>query len=171
MKSETQGRPELKQLAGLLENMSVAMLTNVDAEGALSSRPMSPLQMDADAALWFFTDLRSAKVESLRVVNLSFSDPARGTYVSLCGRGEISVDREHIERLWTPLARPWFPDGPDSSDLALLKFVPSAAEYWDAPNSRMVRLFALAASVVAGRPIGMGEHGTLAARPALAHLS
>jgi general stress protein 26 len=171
MKIETQSRPELIQLAGLLENMSVAMLTNIDADGALATRPMSALQMDVDGALWFFTDLRSAKVESLRAVNLSFSDPVHGTYVSLSGRGEISVDREHIERLWTPLARPWFPDGPLCGDIALLKVVPGTAEYWDAPNSRMVRLFAMAASMVARRPIGMGEHGTLAARPALAHQS
>ncbi len=28
-------------------------------------------------------------------------------------------------------------------------------------NSKMVRMFAMAASVVAGKPIGMGDHDTL----------
>lgn len=43
-----------------------------------------------------------------------------------------------IERLWSPSARPRFPDSPDSPDLALLKFVPHPADQSDAPNSKRV---------------------------------
>lgn len=161
MKIETQTSAEMAELCKLIEPVSVAMLSNIDADGALVSRPMAALEVDAAGAVWFFVDLRSSRVEFLRVVNLSFVDAARGTYVSLSGRGEIRSDHSHIEKLWTPLAKPWFPDGPDSTNLALLKFVPHTAEYWDAPNSRMVRLFAMAASVVAGKPIGMGDHAKL----------
>lgn len=71
------------------------------------------------------------------------------------------IDRERIESLWTEFARPWFPDGVDSFNLALLKLVPHRAEFWDAYHSKMVRLFARTASMAAARPIGMGEHGTL----------
>jgi general stress protein 26 len=157
MKIETQTTAELRQLAELLEDFSVAMLTTQDSQGALTSRPMAPLEMDSYGVLWFFTDLNSAKVEQLRVANLAFVDPARSSYVSVVGHGEIDNNRENIERLWTPMARPWFADGPESTHLALLRFVPSRAEYWDAPNSKMVRLFALVASVVAGKPVGVGE--------------
>ena len=124
----------------------------------MASRPMSPLEMDASGAIWLFTDLRSAKVEHLRVVNLAFSDEAGARYVSVSGRGEIETDRARIERLWTPFAKPWFPEGSGSTNLALLKVVPDSVEYWDAPNSKMVRMFAMAASVLAGQPIGLGEH-------------
>ena len=163
MKTEVQTSTELTQLCKLIENISVAMLTTHEDDGSLVSRPMSPLQMDGDGALWFFTELRSAKVEHLRVINLSFADPDKSTYVSVSGRGEIHADPARIKRLWTPFVRPWFPDGPDSKNLALLKFVPDAAEYWDAPHSKMVRMFAMAASVAAGKPIGLGEHGSFAA--------
>lgn len=161
MKIVTQTRPDLAQVAELIKDIPAAMLCNVEADGDLASRPMSALEMDADGAIWFFTDLRSAKVERLRVVNLSFSDSAHGTYVSLSGRGEIDTDRGRIERLWTPMAKPWFPDGPTSRDLALLKFVPDAADYWDGPNSKMVRAFGVIASVIAGKPIAMGTQGAL----------
>jgi general stress protein 26 len=57
-------------------------------------------------------------------------------------------------------AKPWFPEGPDSPNLALLKFIPDAADYWDAPNSVMVRAFGAVASIVAGKPVAMGEHGS-----------
>jgi general stress protein 26 len=160
MKTQTQTTPALAHVAELIENIPIAMMTNLDADGALAGRPMAALEMDAGGAIWFFTNLESAKVEHLHAVNLSFTDQAHGTYVSLSGRGEIDTDRRRIARLWTAMAKPWFPDGPESPMLALLKFVPDAADYWDAPNSRMVRAFGMLASVVAGKPIAMGEHGS-----------
>ena len=163
MKTEIQSNPDLAKLCKLIENMAAGMLTSLDEEGALVGRPMAPLEMDRHGALWFFTDLHSGKVERLRALNLAFTDPSRGTYVSLSGRGEIHTERARIDRLWTTFARPWFPAGPDSPNLALLKFAPETAEYWDAPHSKMVRLFAMAASVAAGKPLGLGEHETLTA--------
>lgn len=160
MKIETQTSADLAHIAQMIEGIHIAMLTTIESDGALASRPMAPLEMDAQGALWFFTDLRSAKVEHLKVANLTFTDTTRGTYVSLSGRGDIEHDRAHIESLWTPMAKPWFPDGPTSTALALLKFVPNVADYWDASNSRMVRAFSLIASAVTGKPIAMGEHGT-----------
>ena len=161
MKIQVQASPELTKLCNLIADMSVAMLTTFNAAGALASRPMAPLEMDSDGALWFFTDLRSAKVQDLRNLNLSFSDSGHASYVSISGHGEINTERARIERLWTALARPWFPEGPDSEHLGLLKFIPEEAEYWDAPHSGMVRMFAMAASVVAGKPLAMGEHDNL----------
>jgi general stress protein 26 len=160
MKTEAQTSAELGHVARLIEHIPIAMLTTVEADGALASRPMAALEMDAQGALWFYTDLRSSKVEHLRVANLSFTDTAHGTYVSLSGRGEIDTDRGRKERLWTAFAKPWFPDGPDAPTLALLKFVPDAADYWDAPSSRMVRAFGVLASVLTGKPVGLGEQGS-----------
>ena len=151
MKTEIQASADLALLCKLIENLSVAMMTHLDADGALVSRPMVPLEMDRTGALWFFTELRSTKTEHLRVVNLCFADPARVTYVSLSGRGEIHADHARIKRMWTPFDKLWFPDGPDSTNLALLKFVPDVAEYWDAPHSKMVQMFAMAVSVPARR--------------------
>lgn len=160
MKTETQANADLGHIAKLIEGIPVAMLTTVEADGGLASRPMAALEMDASGAIWFFTDLRSSKLEHLHVANLGFTDLAHGTYVSLSGRGVIDTDRARMARLWTAFARPWFPDGPDSPNLALLKFMPDAADYWDAPNSKMVRAFGVTASMVAGKPVAMGEHGS-----------
>ena len=161
MKIEPQPTPDLVRLGALIADMPVAMLTSNGDDGALVSCPMKALEMDAEGALWFFTDLRSDLAERLRVVNLSFVDDARGTYVSLSGRGEIAKDAARIERLWTLFDRASFPDGRASRHLALLKVVPEKAEFWDAPNSRTVRLLALAASAVARTPIGQADHAVL----------
>ena len=161
MKIEPQQSNELAQLSKLVEGISVVMMTTVDDLDALVSRPMSPIEMDGQGAIWFFTDLRSEKIEHLRVVNLAFTDPDKSIYVSISGRGEVHAEQARIDELWTAFARPWFPDGKESTNIALLKFVPDSAEYWDAPHSKMVRMFAMAASMVASKPIGMGEHDTL----------
>ena len=161
MKIETQNSPELTQLSKLIDGISVAMMTTQSDVDSLVSRPMSPLEMDSHGAIWFFTDLRSEKIEHLRLVNLSFTDADKAIYVSISGRGEVHAEQARIDELWTAFARPWFPDGKDSSNIALLKFVPDSAEYWDAPHSKMVRMFAMAASIVVSKPIGIGDHSTL----------
>lgn len=158
MKTEVQSSPELTRLSKLIENIPVAMMSTLDTDGSLVSRPMTALLMDALGALWFFTDLRSAKLDQLHAVNLAFAHSSDATYVSLSGHVEVSTDAARIQELWSPAAKPWFPEGTDSAHLGLLRFVPRAAEYWDAPSCKMVRMFAIVASIVAGRPVAMGEH-------------
>lgn len=156
MKTEPQARSELAHIATLIENIPVAMMTTTETDGGLRSRPMTVLRMDADGALWFFTDRQSATASQLGAANLSFGEASTQTYVSLSGRSEIDIEREHMEALWTPQARAWFPEGPDSAALVLLKFSPDRADYWDADERRMVRQVGL---IVAGSGVEPGEHG------------
>jgi general stress protein 26 len=161
MKTHAQPNAASSQLCDMVKDLSVAMLTTLNPDGELVSRPMSALEMDDDGAFWFFTDAKSGKVEQLERLNLSFCSTSKGTYVSISGSGEIVVDQARNEALWTAFARPWFPEGAKSADLVLIKVTPDAAEYWDAPGSKMVGLFAMAVSAVAGKPIGLGEHEKL----------
>ena len=161
MKIHTQQSPQFIKLGELIEDITVTMLTTASKTGDLECRPMSPQEMDSEGAIWFLTACDSEKTKHLDHVNLSFTHPSRGTYVSLSGHGSISTNRAHIHRLWSAFAKPWFPDGPDAPNVVLFKFIPTGAEYWDAPHSSTVRLFAMAASIIAGKPVGMGEHATL----------
>jgi general stress protein 26 len=161
MKTTNQTNPDLQKLCDLIQDMSICMLTTIDVDHALVSRPMAVLEMDSDGVLWFFTNMNSEKTTALSAMNLTFTNESNGTYISLSGCGEINSEVKNIERLWTFFAKPWFPEGVDSTNLVLLKFLPNTAEYWDAPQSKMVRIFAMAASIIAGKPIGLGEHDTL----------
>jgi general stress protein 26 len=106
MKLETQSSAKLTQLAELIKDISVAMLTTEHDSGLMTSRPMSPLLMDTDGAIWFFTDRTSAKTQHLDAMNLSFVDPSDATYVSISGTGRVVDDRGKIESLWSAFARP-----------------------------------------------------------------
>lgn len=161
MKVKDQQTIELTQLGELIKEARVCMLTTVDEENLMVSRPMSPQEMSEQGAIWFLTDPNTNKMQHLQLMNLAFSNEAESTYVSISGHGEVVSDRARIESLWSPFARPWFPDGIESANLALLKFVPHVAEYWDAPDSKMVRMFATVLSIAAAKPIGMGDHGNL----------
>jgi len=163
MKIESQSNPELSSLAELIEDFTIAMLTNADASGALVSHPMTPLEMDAEGAIWFFTDSRYTVGEHLTEVNLSFAKADTATFVSLAGHAELIRDPERSADLWTSSAKPWFPAGPSDTNLRLLKFVPATAQYWDAPNSKAVRAFAMAASIAASKPMGLGKTKTVTA--------
>lgn len=163
MKIEKQGNPDLASLAELIKDFTIAMLTNADAAGALVSHPMTPLAMDHQGAIWFFTDSRYTLDADLQAVNLSFANADTSTFVSMAGSARLIRDQSHIEELWTSFAKPWFPAGPSDPNLTLLKFVPETAQYWDAPNSKSVRAFAMAASIAASKPVGMGKTETLTA--------
>jgi general stress protein 26 len=166
MKTSNHPTEEMRELAQLIDGQRIAMLTTLSADGELESRPMTVVDYDADGRLWLFFEhdpQDGAARERHRRVNLSFSNETNSTFVSLPGRGEIVQDLQTKQAFWGPALKPWFPDGPESPRLALLKITPERAEYWTAPHSRLVRRLALALSVVAGRPVGLGEHGVLRA--------
>ena len=161
MKIQTQLTEERQKLGELIEDFDIGMLTFMNENGLLISQPMGPIEIDRTGVIWFFTDRTSEKVDHLETLNLAFSGEPDGVYVSLSGHGEIEVNPARQQALWSPFVKPWFPEGPDSPSLCLLKFVPHMAEYWDAPHSKVVRLFAMAASIAAAKPIGLGEHARL----------
>lgn len=140
MKTEKQNSEERAELCRLIQNLTITMMTTANRDGGLSTRPMSPLLLDAYGDLWFFTDVRSEKAKHLDAINLGFIDSSRATYVSLSGYGILHNERSYIDRLWTPFAKPWFAEGPESPNLVLLKFVMQSAEYWNSSQSRMVAL-------------------------------
>jgi general stress protein 26 len=143
MSRHTEIRAEIKELRKLLEGIRVAMLTSLDEQGHLHSRPMWTQEMDDSGELWFFTSKSSHKVSEVtrdEAVCLSYADPTRDRYVSVTGRAELVFDSEKISELWSPAYKAWFPDGLDDPELSLIRVQVSRAEYWDRPGGRLLQL-------------------------------
>jgi len=154
----------IDRLDDLIDGERLAMLTRWTPDGQLHSKPMTVLQHDAGGAFWFYIQSDPAHSDAdaqYRQVNLAFSNPDKGRHVSLAGQGRVVRDRALIHSLWTAAAKPWFPEGPDAPDLALLEIIPSHAQYWDGPSNMVTRVLAMAASIAAGKPIGLGDHGEI----------
>jgi general stress protein 26 len=152
---------DVQKLAEMIKGIRVAMLTTVETDGSLHSRPMATMERDFDGTLWFFTDIHSAKVDEVqhdRHVNLSYAKPGDQQYVSVSGRATVVRDRSKMEELWSPIHKAWFPEGLDDPGIALLRVEVEKAEYWDSPSSTAVRLFGLAKALATGKRYG--EEGT-----------
>ncbi|HEV2846657.1 MAG TPA: pyridoxamine 5'-phosphate oxidase family protein [Thermoanaerobaculia bacterium] len=146
-------RSDVEKLRDLIKGISFAMLTTVDEDGSLRSRPMQTQEAEFNGELWFFTSASSAKVDEVQSdqrVNVSYSDPDDNRYVSLSGTASLVRDREKIKELWKPVLKAWFPDGLEDPDLALLRVKVEKAEYWDSPSSKMVQLFGFLKALATG---------------------
>ena len=151
-------------LKSLVAGIEYAMLTSHARDGALDSRPVQVLQIDADAVFWFFTNVASDKVDEIRgdpQVNLAFADIARKRFVSVAGNAQFIVDQAKIDELWTPAQMIFFPLGRDDPSLALLKVVPDSARYWDGNESALGMLLKFGKAVLHGEPSDLGASGRL----------
>jgi general stress protein 26 len=157
-------RDDVEKLAELIGDVKVAMLTTVDEDGSLHSRPMWTQQEEFDGQLWFFTAASSHKVREVERehrVNLGYADPENDRYISVSGRATLIRDRSKIEDLWNPLYKAWFPMGLADPDLALLRVEVDKAEYWDTPPGRLVKLVGFAKALLTGKAYEPGAHGTV----------
>ena len=154
METQQQKDSGLVKIKKMVEAIRIAMMTTVDEQHNLVSRPMACMQMDADGTLWFFTKKSSPKIGQVQdndnKVNLSFANAPDSDFVSISGTAAEFDDRTKINEFWSDRAKPWFPKGKDDPELTLLKVHTDLAEYWDSNDSRLVRLFEMARAVVTG---------------------
>src|SRR5688572_24849621 len=155
MKTAQAREDDLQKVRELVKDIDFCMLTTVDENGDLHSRPMSVNgDIDPDGELWFFTAASSHKVseiEKLPKVNVSFADPENQNYVSITGTAQLVRDREKIDELWKPEFKMWFPEGKDDPDIALLRINLEKAEYWDSPSSTVGYALRFVSSLVTGK--------------------
>jgi general stress protein 26 len=164
MEQSTYRQQQLSKLGELIRDIRVAMLTTIDEDGSLRSRPMAAPQVAFEGELWFFTGSDAPKVEEAQQchqVNVSFADPAQQCYVSISGTATLVRNRQKMGELWSPWLRTWFPHGLDEPNLALLKVEVEKAEYWDAPASTMVQLYGVVKATLTGKAPQAGEHAKL----------
>lgn len=149
------------EVARLIRDIRVALLTTLDRDGRLHTRPVQTLQADTDRTLWFFTDWSTPKVDELRHdirVSLGYADPAAHRYVAVSGSGRLFRDLQKATELWSIEQRAYYPNGPGDERLALLRVDIERAEYWIAPG-RLSYLIAAAKAAVTGTPAGViGEN-------------
>lgn len=150
---------ELDKLNDLLKKFRFAMLTTRAAEGDLHAHPLTVQETESDGDLWFIVGTHASAVEHVRrdpKVGLSFSSD--GLWLSLAGEAEVVEDRAKLEDLWSTSVEAWFPDGPASPGVTLLKVSALSGEYWGSAGGRIATAVALVTSKVTGeRPRGENE--------------
>ena len=150
----------MKKLTELVKDISIAMLTTVEADGSLHSRPMGTQDMQ-DGNLWFFLKDDSRKAREVGKdsrVNVSYVNSS--TWVSVSGTATIVRDQAKIDELWKESLKAWFPQGKAEPHLALMKVEMQEGEYWDVTSSSMIQLFSYMKSKLTGQTgeSEMSEH-------------
>ena len=120
------------------------MLSTVDHDGTISSRPMATQDEPFNGTIWFLTRSSSDKiheVEGDHHVTLNYADPSDSKYIALKGKASVSHDRNKIKQLWNPMYKAWFPKGEDDPDIAVLKVEITEGDYWEANSSKIIMGF------------------------------
>ncbi|WP_028281341.1 pyridoxamine 5'-phosphate oxidase family protein [Arthrobacter sp. H5] len=141
----------MKEIHKILKDADIAVLTTVNMQGQLVSRPLAVQNTEFDGDLWFFTDDPSPKTDEVRSnpqVNVSVSS-GKG-YLSVTGTASVTKDRAKIDELWSASVEPWFENGKDDPSVALIKVDADTAEYWSLDSPRVVAAFKIAKGLVTG---------------------
>ncbi|GAB2696676.1 general stress protein 26 [Microbacterium marinum] len=130
-----------KTLADLLPKFRFAMVTTVDAEGKLTSRPLTVQEHEFDGDLWFVVSRESSVVAETAVrPGVGVALTSNDAWVSLAGDAEVVDDRGRLRQYWSPALDAWFPDGPTDPNVTLLKINAVSGEYWSSAGGAVASL-------------------------------
>ena len=102
MTTHEKHQENVQKLRELITGIEFAMLTTVESDGRLRSRPMATQRSEFDGDLYFFTNISAEKVnevEGEQNVCVSYADPQEQRYVSMSGVARLLNDRAKI-RIW-----------------------------------------------------------------------
>lgn len=164
MSEHTTRQEDIERLRELIKDIDFTMMTTVDEDGTLRSRPMSTQKEPFNGELWFFTETSAPKVDEIQrehEVNLAYADPNNQRYVSISGRAQLVIDDAKKRQLWEPTHKIYFPNGPEDANVALLRVTVSKAEYWEAGSNKVGRMFDFARAMITGDNSQVGENRKL----------
>jgi general stress protein 26 len=133
----------------LLKKFDTAILVTRTQSGSLHGRPLTVADKESNGTLWFLTSVQSVKVTEIgadarALVTMQNSNQ----FIVAHGVTEIVSDRAKIADLWSEVQRVWF-HGKDDPDIAVLRFSPVEAEFWDNAGSLGVKFALRAAKAIA----------------------
>lgn len=153
---------DLHKVREIINHNPVCMFTVGGAQETLLSWPMTVLKTEDDGEMWFFTASTSspaAQIGTGATANLSFS--GRSEWLSLHGTAAVITSAPKARELWNEAAAAFFPEGPDSPDLALIRVRPEGAQYWNSPGGGIALALRWAKARLAGTRIDAGDSATV----------
>jgi general stress protein 26 len=152
----------ISKVTEIINDAKIGMVTTINEEGALVSRPLAVQEVMDDGDMWFFTGLGTSQVAHVRAdprVNVAFGKNTE--WVSVAGTAEVVMDRAKIHEMWNQVVEAWFPDGPDSPEVCLLRVESESAEYWTSPGGTAATVLQWVKSKVTNSRMSVGESGTV----------
>lgn len=153
-------KDDIDRVWDIIEKVGVCMLTTQFA-GGLRARPLEARPDREGGLIFFVTDVHSPKEEEIASapdVGIVFIDPHDKAYLSITGRASVFRDVEKTKAVWRKTDEVWWPDGPSSPDVSLLRIEPFTAELWDGPASAAVTAFEFVKARFTGQEPKLGQN-------------
>jgi general stress protein 26 len=154
MEKNLSDQEALKKFKKLVHDINVCMFITNNKESE-NTRPMYTVEVEDNGTLWFFSDIRSIKVEEVsadHTVHLVYAHPGKESFLDVWGNASVVTDKQTIKDKWTAFVKAWFPGGIDDPNISLLKVNPQQVYYWDAEAGRMVSFIKIIAGAITGKP-------------------
>ena len=158
---------KLEELYGLIEGIEIAMLTTVEADGSLTSRPMATQKPREGVDLWFMTSAETHKADVLRrhpQVNVAYYNNKTREWVSVSGLATLSRDRALIHELYAKDWKAYLGDeggardgGPDDPRILLIEIDAQEATYMKSNTPRVIALFKVMKALATGGRVELGD--------------
>lgn len=164
MEKNLESREAIEKFKKLAEDIRICMFITETPTEKEHTRPMATIEVEEDGSLWFFTDIRSIKVEEVetdKTVHLVYAHPGKSSYLDVWGSAQVNTDKSLMKEKWSPVVKAYFPDGVDDPNLGLLKVKPTDVYYWEAETGKMVQFLKQAASIVTGKKLADSAEGKL----------
>lgn len=154
----------VEKIKDLVDDIKTCMFCTKVTDVPFRARPMATLEVDDEGNLWFFSNKTSDKNDEIindDSVQLLYAKSADSEFLTITGKAQLVKDQQKIDKLWTSMAKAWFPEGKDDPNLSLIKIIPQDAHYWDTINGKMITLLKIAKSAVTGNPSNIGVEGEI----------
>jgi general stress protein 26 len=133
----------LSDVAEIMRDIDLCMLTTTTSNGMLASRPMSNNgEVEYDGNSYFFTWDESRMVSDIKEdnqVNLTFQGN-KDIFISIGGEAEVTNSKEEMEEHWQDELEAWFEEGLDTPGIAMIIVKAKHIKYWQGEEEGEVKL-------------------------------
>ena len=115
---------------------------------------MAIQQVEDDGTIWFFSDADSEKnkeIEDGNWIQLLLMNNSSSAYLCLFGIAGIITDIEKLKKLWNVFLKTWFNEGPEDTNVSLIKITPQNGHYRDTKNNKIISTFKIAIGAIMGK--------------------
>jgi general stress protein 26 len=145
----------------MMKKLDFCMLVTSSDDG-MRSRPMSSIAIQEEDSIFFLTEADSEKVSDIADASdvlLTYSNGST-QFVSVRATASTSDNRALIKRLWNVGAHAFWPEGPESAKVVVIRAIPHEAEYWSSPSG-ILNAAKMAIALVRRTTPDMGENKTV----------